>query len=71
MAYYPSYAEPFTQLLRLDVSELKTCFSETARRATQMDTKEDLFDFANTLPSEPPEDELFNLRCVTYQKVFD
>lgn len=34
-------------------------------------SKEDLLNFFNTLPSKPPEEELFTLRDVTYKEVLD
>ncbi len=56
---------PSPQPLRLDVNELNTYFAETAQRTTgnsDVDIKEDLLDFVDSLPPGSTEEEPFTLR---------
>jgi hypothetical protein len=65
---------PSPQPLRLDVNELNTYFAETAQRTTgnsDVDIKEDLLDFVDSLPPGPMEEEPFILCHVTYNEVLN
>ena len=65
---------PSPQPLRLDVNELNTYFAETAQRTTgnsDVDIKEDLLDFVDSLPPGSTEEEPFTLRHVTHNEVLN
>ena len=65
---------PLSQPLRLGVNELNAYFAETAQRTTgnsNVDTKEDLLDFIDSLPPGSIEEELFTLRRVTHKEVLN
>ncbi|CAB4040817.1 Hypothetical predicted protein, partial [Paramuricea clavata] len=65
---------PSPQPLRLDVNELNTYFAETAQRTTgnlDVDIKEDLLDFVDSLPPAPMEEEPSILRHVTHNEVLN
>ena len=60
--------------MQLHVNELNTYFAETAQRTTgnsDVDIKEDLLDFVDSLPPGSMEGEPFTLRHVTHNEVLN